>query len=110
MLPYRLAVTVRRACVHLKFVRSGFGLLESGCVSPKNEVNIMYKNAVDVIFGGTIYYLFGYGLSYGAHRFANEFCGWGNFALTFQDGEDRNAVEAGDMHVSFVFQVSDVTM
>ena len=30
----------------------GFGLLEAGSVSTKNEVNIMVKNAIDVIFGG----------------------------------------------------------
>ena len=66
----------------------------------------MYKNAVDVLFGGTIYWLFGYGLSYGTHRWSNKFCGWGNFALTFQNGDSRNSVEAGDMLVSFVFQVN----
>ncbi|PIO69750.1 hypothetical protein TELCIR_08419 [Teladorsagia circumcincta] len=31
---------------------AGFGLLESGRVSPKDEVNVMVKNVVDVIFGG----------------------------------------------------------
>ncbi|GMS84907.1 hypothetical protein PENTCL1PPCAC_7082, partial [Pristionchus entomophagus] len=31
---------------------SGFGLLESGRVSSKDEVNIMVKNVIDVIFGG----------------------------------------------------------
>ncbi|KAJ7394689.1 hypothetical protein OS493_000514 [Desmophyllum pertusum] len=30
---------------------SGFGLVESGMVSKKNETNIMVKNALDVIFG-----------------------------------------------------------
>ena len=69
----------------------------------------MYKNAVDVIFGGTVYYLVGYGLSYGSHHFSNAFCGWGNFALTMEEGVDRDSVDAGDMYVSFVFQVSRVT-
>lgn len=31
---------------------SGFGMLESGCVSIKNEVNIMMKNVVDIVLGG----------------------------------------------------------
>ncbi|KIH50800.1 hypothetical protein ANCDUO_19118 [Ancylostoma duodenale] len=31
---------------------AGFGLLESGRVSSKDEVNVMVKNVVDVIFGG----------------------------------------------------------
>ena len=35
---------------------SGFGLLESGCVSRKNELNIMVKNAVDVVLGGLSYW------------------------------------------------------
>lgn len=33
-------------------MQSGFGLLEAGMVSKKNETNIMVKNAVDVIYGG----------------------------------------------------------
>ncbi|KIH62300.1 hypothetical protein ANCDUO_07415 [Ancylostoma duodenale] len=32
---------------------AGFGLLESGRVSSKDEVNVMVKNVVDVIFGGS---------------------------------------------------------
>lgn len=44
---------------------SGFALLESGCVTRKNEVNIMVKNAVDVVFGGLGYWMYGYGLSFG---------------------------------------------
>ena len=47
---------------------SGFGLLESGSVSSKNEVNIMVKNAVDVIFGGLSYWAFGYAFSFGTHE------------------------------------------
>ena len=44
---------------------SGFGLLEAGAVSAKNEVNILVKNAIDVIFGGITYWAFGYGLTFG---------------------------------------------
>jgi len=32
-------------------MQTGFGMLESGCVSLKNEVNIMMKNVCDVILG-----------------------------------------------------------
>jgi ammonium transporter, Amt family len=39
----------------------GFGLLESGRVSSKDEVNIMVKNVVDVVFGGLSYWMFGFG-------------------------------------------------
>ena len=31
---------------------SGFGLLECGRVAAKDEVNVMVKNVVDMIFGG----------------------------------------------------------
>ena len=34
-------------------------MLESGCVSLKNEVNIMMKNVVDVVLGGVTYWSFG---------------------------------------------------
>lgn len=33
----------------------GFGMLESGCVSIKNEVNIMMKNIVDIVLGGLVH-------------------------------------------------------
>ena len=46
-------------------------MLESGAVQSKNEVNIMVKNAVDVVFGGITYWMFGYGLSFGALTAAN---------------------------------------
>lgn len=37
---------------------SGFGLLECGRVSAKDEVNVMVKNVIDMIFGGkTSYFL-----------------------------------------------------
>ena len=49
----------------VKLLILGFGLLESGSVTTKNEVNIMVKNAADVIFGGLSYWAFGYALSFG---------------------------------------------
>lgn len=30
-------------------------MLESGCVSIKNEVNIMMKNVVDIVLGGKLH-------------------------------------------------------
>ena len=63
----------------------------------------MYKNAVDVIFGGTTFFLVGFGLAYGTSDLGNDFAGWGDFALAF---DDRDSPAAGDKFVSFVFQVS----
>jgi Amt family ammonium transporter len=42
-------------------------MLESGCVSIKNEVNIMMKNVVDIFLGGLTYWAFGFGLSFGEY-------------------------------------------
>ena len=82
----------------------GFGLLEAGCVSSKNEVNIMVKNAVDVVFGGITYWLYGYGLCFGDAPGSNPFVGWGNFAV---DSEDPAAM--GILYSNFIFQLSFAT-
>lgn len=36
-------------------MQTGFGMLESGCVSIKNEVNIMMKNVADIVLGGKLF-------------------------------------------------------
>ena len=83
---------------------SGFGLLESGSVTSKNEVNIMVKNAVDVIFGGLTYWMFGYGFSFGNDpNIENSFCGWGNFFLI------ANGTDFGSIYAKFFFQASFAT-
>ncbi|KIH44884.1 hypothetical protein ANCDUO_25083, partial [Ancylostoma duodenale] len=59
---------------------SGFGLLESGRVSSKDEINIMVKNVVDVIFGGLSYWMFGFGFTFGhSVNYGNAFIGLGDF-------------------------------
>ncbi|XP_067132638.1 putative ammonium transporter 3 [Centruroides vittatus] len=84
-------------------MQSGFGLLESGCVTKKNEVNIMVKNAVDVIFGGLSYWMFGYGLSYGKGPGTNGFCGIGSFLV------DSNEKDMGAVFATYIFQLSFAT-
>ncbi|WAR00244.1 AMT3-like protein [Mya arenaria] len=84
-------------------MQSGFGLLESGCVSRKNEVNIMFKNAVDVVFGGLTYWAFGFGLSFGNKAGSNPFCGIGYFFV------DTAAEEMGILFSTYVFQLSFAT-
>ena len=80
----------------------GFGLLESGSVTTKNEVNIMVKNAVDVMIGGLSYMIFGYGFSFGKNspEFTNAFSGWGNFFLMCDSGD------IGRIYPKFFFQAS----
>ena len=60
-------------------MQSGFGLLEAGLVSAKNESNIMVKNAIDVIFGGLAYWIFGFAISFGGEGTSNGFTAWEYF-------------------------------
>ncbi|VDM38139.1 unnamed protein product [Toxocara canis] len=90
-------------------MHSGFGLLESGSVSAKDEVNIMVKNVVDVVFGGLSYWAVGYGLSYGDNEsLRNPFIGFGRF---FYDPtrSDGKAHKEGWAYASFLFQLSFAT-
>ncbi|KAA0185672.1 hypothetical protein HAZT_HAZT002183 [Hyalella azteca] len=84
-------------------MQSGFGLLEGGCVSIKNETNIMVKNVVDVVLGGITYWMFGYGLSFGTARGSNPLFGWGSFFLN----ADEDTM--GDVYTTFFFQLSFAT-
>ncbi|CAN7980259.1 unnamed protein product, partial [Ixodes pacificus] len=79
----------------------GFGLLESGCVSQKNEVNILMKNAADVILGGLSYWVFGFGLQHGEDRGTTLFSGIGYFLVDSSGTEDMGLV-----FTKFIFQLS----
>ncbi|XP_077987527.1 putative ammonium transporter 3 [Glandiceps talaboti] len=92
------------ACAFIIFtMQSGFGLLESGSVSSKNEANIMVKNAIDVIFGGMSYWALGYGIGFGSDKHSNPFCGVGNF---FVDATDKYV---GSLFSDYFFQASFAT-
>ena len=84
-------------------MQSGFGLLESGMVSVKNEANIMVKNAVDVIFGGFSYWVFGFAFSFGIPERGNPFSGLGYF-LT-----DAEESKIGHVYSQYFFQLSFAT-
>lgn len=76
--------------------------MESGAVSKKNEVNILMKNAVDVVLGGLSYWLFGYGLQYGNGPGTNAFFGFGSFMVDADDDD-------GGVFATFIFQLSFAT-
>ncbi len=84
-------------------MQTGFGMLESGCVSLKNEVNIMMKNMVDVVLGGMTYWAFGYGMSYGESSMTNWFMGFGDWFV------DDEGVRIGPTFTGFIFQMSFAT-
>jgi ammonium transporter, Amt family len=77
-------------------------MLESGCVSVKNEVNIMMKNIIDVVLGGFTYWLFGYGMSFGRGELSNPFIALGDFML--DPGVDDPLM--GPIFAAFLFQLS----
>ena len=93
---------------HTLLSDAGFGLLESGLVSKKDEVNIMMKNAIDVIVGGLSFWLFGYAFSFGdGVASLRGFSGANRFML-FPSSTDEEG-DAGSHYAKFFFQSSFAT-
>ncbi|XP_030022257.2 putative ammonium transporter 2 [Manduca sexta] len=86
-------------------MQTGFGMLESGCVSIKNEANIMMKNLADISLGGLTYWIFGYGMSFGEGTYSNPFIGVGDFLVDPAVGDAL----MGPVFASFLFQLSFAT-
>ncbi|KAF2900319.1 hypothetical protein ILUMI_05865 [Ignelater luminosus] len=86
-------------------MQTGFGMLESGCVSIKNEVNIMMKNVVDIVLGGLTYWLFGFALSFGRSPYTNPFIAFGDFCVD----PDLDDPIKGAIYAAFIFQMSFAT-
>lgn len=83
----------------------GFGMLESGCVSLKNEVNIMMKNVVDIVLGGLTYWIFGFGISFGLYEPNNPFVGIGGLFIDPSIDDEY----MGPICAAFLFQLSFAT-
>ncbi|XP_058820467.1 putative ammonium transporter 2 isoform X2 [Topomyia yanbarensis] len=60
-------------------LQTGFALLESGCVSEKNEIDMMLRNVVDIVLGGISFWLFGYAFMMGRSEYSSPFIGFGDF-------------------------------
>ncbi|XP_019873312.2 putative ammonium transporter 2 [Aethina tumida] len=86
-------------------MQTGFGMLESGCVSIKNEVNIMMKNVVDIVLGGLTYWIFGFSMSFGRSPGTNGFIGVGDY---FVDPSPDDPLK-GPTYTAFIFQLSFAT-
>ena len=75
-----------------------------GSVSPKNEANIMVKNAVDIIFGTLSFWICGYAFSFGSDpEYSNAFSGYGGFFT------DSSTQDYGFTFTEFFFQLSFAT-
>ncbi|CAG0881388.1 unnamed protein product [Darwinula stevensoni] len=98
--PYPLSHGDMEILQRSSLFRRGFALLESGCVTKKNEVNILVKNLADVVLGGLTYWAFGYGLQYGTGPWTNPFFAVGSF---FLDSDDEDTM--GITFATFIFQV-----
>lgn len=80
-------------------------MLESGCVSLKNEVNIMMKNVVDIVLGGLTYWIFGFGFSFGMYEPNNPLIGIGGLFIDPPVDDEY----MGSICAAFLFQLSFAT-
>ncbi len=55
-------------CALVLFMQAGFLLVEGGMVRSKNAINVILKNFTDVGLGTIGYWLFGFGLMFGANE------------------------------------------
>mgnify|MGYP000002473464 CR=1 FL=1 len=63
----------------------GFCALESGLVRQKNSINVAFKNLMDFVVAGLVFWLIGYGLMFGAGS-ANGLLGTDLFLRSHADG------------------------
>jgi len=69
------------------FMQLGFTNLESGAVSRRNVLNIIFKNIMDCCLGSIFWFLFGWGVSYGDDE--GSFIGGSSFAnVNYEDDTD----------------------
>ena len=86
-------------------MQTGFGMVESGSASLKNEVNIIMKNLVNVVLVGFTFWAYGYGLINGKDD-TNPYFSTGSW---FVD-PDYDVVDGGLTLVKFIFQLSFATI
>ena len=86
-------------------MQSGFGLLESGLVSNNNQINIMIKNIMDILFGGLSFWIFGYTIIF--NKNSNGFIGGDNF---FTDQENNYGWLFSNFFFQFTFSTTATTI
>lgn len=73
-------------------------VVERGYVSPKHSVNTMVKNIVDIVAGGIMFWMFGYGVAFG--KDGNSFIGGGNF---FFDPSKAQPYKQTYLYINWIF-------
>ena len=86
-------------------MQSGFGLLESGMVSNKNQIHIMIKNMTDILFGGFTFWIFGYAFIFGDN--SNGFVSTKDF---FTDKENNYGWLFSNFFFQFTFSTTATTI
>ncbi|XP_058455520.1 putative ammonium transporter 2 isoform X1 [Malaya genurostris] len=83
-------------------LQTGFALLESGCVSAKNETDMMLRNVIDIVLGGISFWLFGYAFMMGRSEYNNPFFGLGDFVIDTSIADPL----MGQIMVVYLFQMT----
>jgi Amt family ammonium transporter len=90
------------------FMQAGFAMLEVGCVTHRNVVNILLTNVVDATLGAVVWYLVGYGFAMGEDDYPetgkNGFIGTSNFALSGDKFRDTSDPLIGFNWAGWLFQ------
>ena len=62
------ALWILIAAMLVLIMQGGFLCLESGLTRSKNAINVALKNAFDLIVTAMLFWLFGFGIMFGAHE------------------------------------------
>mmetsp|Transcript_17121 Transcript_17121/g.22617 ORF Transcript_17121/g.22617 Transcript_17121/m.22617 type:complete len:469 (+) Transcript_17121:103-1509(+) len=92
------------------FMQTGFGMLEVGCVSNKNQKNILVKNVFDASIGALCWWSFGYAVALGSDDYAadksNGFIGTDAFFMTTSSFRGAPSADIGYTWAGWLFQWS----
>ena len=95
------------ACTFLIFTtHTGYGLIESGLCGRKNEVNILMRNALDVVLSGFMFWCIGYAIVFGDDEtYSTPFFGVGGYFYSL----DVNEKGSGERYLRLFYQITFVS-
>ncbi|WP_145266506.1 ammonium transporter [Calycomorphotria hydatis] len=98
-------LTMFICAVLVLFMQAGFAMVESGFLSSKHVVNILFKNALDICVGVLLYTFIGYNLMYPGSWIVENYVGTPAYGIGDVEGDP-----AGDYmptaQVDWLFQVA----